>query len=128
MAGGSQISLQSSTNQGLRVLSGAAVLLFLGDKILKLGDYFSGAIYIRNNRETPKKIELRNVSFRYETDGKDVIRNLSLTLEPGEHLAVVGLNGAGKTTLVKLICGLTEATDGEILYDGTDVREYNRDD
>ena len=76
---------------------------------------------------TPKKIELRNVSFRYETDGKDVIRNLNLVLEPGEHLAVVGLNGAGKTTMVKLICGLTEATGGSVLYDGTDVREYNRD-
>lgn len=76
---------------------------------------------------TPKKIELRNVSFRYEKDGKDVIRNLSLVLEPGEHLAVVGLNGAGKTTMVKLICGLTEATGGSVLYDGTDVREYNRD-
>ena len=77
--------------------------------------------------KTPKKIELRNVSFRYEADGKDVIRDFSLTLEPGEHLAVVGLNGAGKTTMVKLICGLTEATEGNILYDGTDVREYNRD-
>ena len=77
--------------------------------------------------DIPKKIELRDVSFRYETDGKDVIRNLSLTLEPGEHLAVVGLNGAGKTTIVKLICGLTEATGGSVLYDGTDVREYNRD-
>ena len=77
--------------------------------------------------KTPQKIELRNVSFRYEAEGKDVIRDLSLTLEPGEHLAVVGLNGAGKTTLVKLICGLTEATGGNVLYDGTDVREYNRD-
>ena len=77
--------------------------------------------------ETPRKIELRNVSFRYEEDGEDVIRDISLTLEPGEHLAVVGLNGAGKTTLVKLICGLTEATGGSVLYDGTDVREYNRD-
>jgi len=77
--------------------------------------------------ETPKRIELRDVSFRYEADGEDVIRNLSLTLEPGEHLAVVGLNGAGKTTLVKLICGLTEATGGSVLYGGTDVREYNRD-
>ena len=77
--------------------------------------------------KTPQKIELRHVSFRYEAEGKDVIRDLSLTLEPGEHLAVVGLNGAGKTTLVKLICGLTEATGGNVLYDGTDVREYNRD-
>ena len=79
------------------------------------------------NLETPERIELRNVSFRYEPDGKDVIRNFSLTLEPGEHLAVVGLNGAGKTTLVKMICGLTEATEGSVLYGGTDVREFNRD-
>ena len=77
--------------------------------------------------EVPKRIELRDVSFRYEADGKDVIRHFSLTLEPGEHLAVVGLNGAGKTTMVKLICGLTEATGGTVLYDGTDIREYNRD-
>lgn len=75
----------------------------------------------------PKRIELRHVSFRYGAEEKDVIRDLSLTLEPGEHLAVVGLNGAGKTTLVKLICGLTEASEGSVLYDGTDVREYNRD-
>ena len=77
--------------------------------------------------KAPKRIDLRGVHFRYETDGEDVIRDLSLTLEPGEHLAVVGLNGAGKTTLVKLICGLTEATGGNVLYDGTDVREFNRD-
>jgi len=75
----------------------------------------------------PKRIELRHVSFRYGAEEKDVIRDLSLTLEPGEHLAVVGLNGAGKTTLVKMICGLTEASEGSVLYDGTDVREYNRD-
>ena len=77
--------------------------------------------------EIPKRIELRDVSFRYEADGKDVIRHFSLTLEPGEHLAVVGLNGAGKTTMVKLVCGLTEATGGTVLYDGIDIREYNRD-
>ncbi|MBR6165917.1 MAG: ABC transporter ATP-binding protein [Clostridia bacterium] len=77
--------------------------------------------------KTPKRIELRNVSFRYEAGGKDVLRNFSLTLEAGEHLAVVGLNGAGKTTMIKLICGLTEATEGCVLYGGTDVREYNRD-
>ena len=77
--------------------------------------------------KTPKRIELQDVRFRYGDDGKDVIRDFSLTLEAGEHLAVVGLNGAGKTTLAKLICGLTEATEGRVLYDGTDVREYNRD-
>ena len=77
--------------------------------------------------KNPKKIELKNIRFRYSEDGEDVIRNISLTLEAGEHLAVVGLNGAGKTTLVKLLCGLTEPTEGTVLYDGTDIREYNRE-
>ena len=75
----------------------------------------------------PKKIELEHIRFRYGVDGEDVIRDISLTLEPGEHLAVVGLNGAGKTTLVKLLCGLTDPTEGRALYDGTDIREYNRE-
>lgn len=74
----------------------------------------------------PGKITLENVSFRYTDDGDDVLRNISLELKPGEHLAIVGLNGAGKTTLVKLICGLTEPTEGRILYDGVDIREFNR--
>ena len=79
------------------------------------------------NLAVPAKIELRNIRFRYEEDGADVIRNLSLTLEPGEHLAVVGLNGAGKTTLVKLLCGLTEPSEGAVLYNGINIREYNRE-
>ena len=79
------------------------------------------------NLTNPKEIELQHVSFRYAEDGEDVIRDLSLSLEPGEHLAVVGLNGAGKTTMVKLLCGLTEPTEGTVLYDGTDIRAFNRD-
>ena len=79
------------------------------------------------DRTAPKKLELRHVTFRYGDDGEDVIRDLSLVLEPGEHLAVVGLNGAGKTTLVKLLCGLTEPAEGAVLYDGTNIREYNRE-
>ena len=79
------------------------------------------------NRTSPKKIELKHLRFRYDEDGDDAIRDLSLELEPGEHLAVVGLNGAGKTTLVKLLCGLTEPSEGTVLYDGTDIREFNRD-
>lgn len=75
----------------------------------------------------PKKITLENVSFKYEGSEDYIIKNLSLTINPKEHLAVVGLNGAGKTTLVKLICGLTNPTKGRVLYDGVDVREYNRE-
>ena len=74
----------------------------------------------------PGKITLENVSFRYSAEGEDILSNINLELNAGEHLAVVGLNGAGKTTLVKLICGLIEPTEGRVLYDGTDIREYNR--
>lgn len=88
--------------------------------------------YLRENgrsvddRTEPKEIVLRRIRFRYGESGQDVIRDLSLTVKPCEHLAVVGLNGAGKTTLVKLICGLTEPTEGTVLYGGTDIREFDR--
>ncbi len=74
----------------------------------------------------PKEIRLKNVSYRYEGAEADVLHGLDLTIRPGEHIAVVGLNGAGKTTLVKLICGLVDPTAGQVLYDGVDIREYDR--
>ena len=74
----------------------------------------------------PKEIELKNVSFRYEKSQPYVLKNFSLMIRPGEHLAVVGLNGAGKTTLIKLICGLIDPTDGQVLYNGKPITEYNR--
>lgn len=74
----------------------------------------------------PCKIELRQVSYRYPGADGDTLHRLNLILQPSEHIAIVGLNGAGKTTLVKLICGLCDPTEGEVLYDGVNVREYNR--
>lgn len=74
----------------------------------------------------PKTIELRNVHYRYEGAPADTLKSINLTIHPTEHLAVVGLNGAGKTTLVKLICGLVDPTEGAVLYDGVDLRQYNR--
>ncbi len=76
--------------------------------------------------DCPKVIELKNVSYRYEGAEHDTLQNINLKIIPGEHIAIVGLNGAGKTTLVKLICGLIDPTKGQVLYDGIDVREYNR--
>lgn len=74
----------------------------------------------------PGKITLEHVNFRYTEDGESILKDINLELNPGEHLAVVGLNGAGKTTLVKLMCGLIEPVSGRILYDGVDIRKYNR--
>lgn len=74
------------------------------------------------------EIRLENVSFRYSGSEKDTLTNINLTLHPGEKLAVVGLNGAGKTTLIKLVCGFLDPTEGRILLDGRDIREFNRRD
>lgn len=73
-------------------------------------------------------IELRNVSYRYPESDTDTIHHLNLTLKAGEKLAIVGLNGAGKTTLVKLLCGMYDPTEGEVLLNGQDIRQYNRND
>ena len=71
------------------------------------------------------RIELRNVSFRYPGTERYVIKNFSAVLEPGDTVVLVGLNGAGKTTLIKLITRLYDPTEGEILLDGHDIREYD---
>ena len=73
-------------------------------------------------------IRLDHVSFRYPGADKDTLTNINLTLHPGEKLAVVGLNGAGKTTLIKLICGFLDPTEGRVLLDGKDIRDFNRAD
>lgn len=90
-----------------------------------------------------QSLELRNVSFSYEfsahpkyrfhdedykapkkEDGKNVLRNVNMTIRRGDKIAIVGYNGAGKTTLIKLIMRLYDPTEGEILYNGVNVKEY----
>jgi ATP-binding cassette subfamily B protein len=73
----------------------------------------------------PPRIELEQVSFRYPGSHADVLRDVSLVLEPGEDLAIVGANGAGKTTLIKLLLRLYDPTEGRILIDGHDLRELD---
>ena len=70
-------------------------------------------------------IELRNVSFRYPGSTRDVLKNIDLTIDAGETVVLVGLNGAGKTTLIKLLTRLYDPTEGQILLDGRDVRDYD---
>ncbi len=78
--------------------------------------------------QKPYELRLENVSFRYPGAEKDTLTNLDLTVHPGEKLAIVGLNGAGKTTLVKLLCGFFDPTEGRVLLDGQDIRQFNRRD
>jgi len=67
-----------------------------------------------------------NVSFKYPKAEQYALRNLNLKLNAGERLAVVGLNGAGKSTMIKLLLRLYEPTEGRILLNGVDVREYDK--
>lgn len=69
---------------------------------------------------------MENVTFAYPGEEKPIIDGLNLTIRPGEKLAIVGLNGAGKTTLVKLLCGFLDPTEGRVLLNGQDIREFNR--
>jgi ATP-binding cassette subfamily B protein len=72
-------------------------------------------------------IEFRNVGFRYPGRDDWALRNVSLTIRPGEKIALVGANGAGKTTLIKLLTRLYDPAEGQILLDGIDLREYDLD-
>lgn len=75
---------------------------------------------------TRYEFTFRNVSFRYPKAERYALKNLNLTVKAGERLAVVGLNGAGKSTFIKLLLRLYEPTEGEILLNGVNVREYNK--
>jgi ATP-binding cassette subfamily B protein len=76
-------------------------------------------------RPIKKGFEFRNVSFTYPGTQRTVLRDFTFTLAPGERVALIGENGQGKTTIVKLITRLYDPTEGQILLDGVDLRDYS---
>jgi ATP-binding cassette subfamily B protein len=79
-------------------------------------------------RPIRKGFEFQNVSFAYPGQTRMVLSDVSFRLEPSERLALVGENGQGKTTIVKLLTRLYDPTEGQILLDGMDLREYDVED
>ena len=73
----------------------------------------------------PHTIEFENVSFAYPESERMVLKNINLKFRPGETVVLVGLNGAGKTTFIKLLTRLYDPTEGRILLDGKDIKEYD---
>lgn len=99
-------------------------------------DYYRGYLELPDKfnhgegRPLPRgeyELELCHVSYTYPNADRPTIKDISFKLHKGERLALVGLNGAGKTTLIKLMCGLYDATEGKILLNGQDIREFNRE-
>lgn len=72
-------------------------------------------------------IEFSHVSFKYPRSEQYVLKDINLKISSGEHLSVVGLNGAGKTTFIKLLCRLYDVTEGAILIDGVNIRDYSEE-
>lgn len=83
--------------------------------------------------QTPKElpdlqrsdIVFEQVQFKYPTSNRDVLKDISLTIHPGEHVALVGENGSGKTTLVKLLCRLYDPDSGKIVLDNTNIKNLD---
>jgi ATP-binding cassette subfamily B protein len=73
-------------------------------------------------------IEFKNVSFSYPGNRRRILSGINMRIEPQERVALVGENGQGKTTVVKLLTRLYDPTEGQILLDGVDLREYNLED
>ncbi len=84
---------------------------------------------LENPREVKRgighTIKFEHVSFRYPGKEYDTIKDINLEIKPGDTVVMVGLNGAGKTTLIKLLTRLYDPTEGRILLDGYDLREYD---
>lgn len=84
----------------------------------------SGHQTLQTEQARQWRIEFEHVTFRYPGTEVDVLNDVSLTLQPGKSLALVGMNGSGKSTLIKLLCRLYDPTEGRILLNGIDIKEY----
>ncbi|MCL2023172.1 MAG: ABC transporter ATP-binding protein/permease [Oscillospiraceae bacterium] len=82
---------------------------------------------LKTNAQAELEIEFRDVSFKYPKQELYALRNVNFTLRGGEHLAIVGENGSGKTTFIKLMCRLYDPTEGEILLNGKNIKDYNEE-
>ena len=92
------------------------------------GEKYKGTLPVEKKRNDDEyEIEFRNVSFKYPRTDNYVLKNISMKLNIGERLAIVGMNGSGKTTFIKLLCRLYDPDEGEILLNGIDIKKYDYD-
>lgn len=92
------------------------------DKIMEIEPLAEG----RSDRKiADHRIELKNVSYRYKDANRDAVNDVTLSVKPGEHVALVGPSGSGKTTLAELMVRFFDVTKGEILIGGVNVKELS---
>ncbi len=98
----------------------------------KYREFLGADFKIKNGGKTvkktePKEIQIKNLSFTYPNNDKPTLEDINLTIKPYEKIALVGYNGAGKTTLTNLLLRLYDATEGEILIDGENIKNATAD-
>ena len=114
------------------LLNGASSILARSREVDDFRSFldFDGGDTVQTGKELPRldsyEFVFENVSFKYPKAERYALKKLNLTLKAGERLAVVGLNGAGKSTMIKLLLRLYEPTEGRILLNGVDVRDYDK--
>lgn len=109
-------------------------LIMLNQNFRYLGEYKKFDELTINNRNSSNivlneinDIEFRNVSFKYPKKETFALKNINIRISKGQKLSIVGMNGAGKTTFIKLLSRLYEPTEGLILINGIDIKEYSYD-
>lgn len=112
------------------LVASAAQLQLLGTYLERINEVFETPREQQAEQRQPVsrltgRIAVENLSFRYGPAGPDVVDGVSLDIEPGQMLAVVGASGSGKSTLGKLLIGLYPPASGRVLYDGRDLRELD---
>lgn len=132
-------SLVMYSGSFMQIINGAMLLAnTLGklEEIIPLAEYYFEILNIKDEMTYGDKeldltdkfeIEFRNVSFKYPGSDHYALKNINIKMNNGENLAVVGRNGSGKTTFIKLLCRLYDVTDGEILINGINIKEYTQD-
>lgn len=103
-----------------------------GKMIEKYREFLNADFKIKNGgkevkKTEPKGITIKNLSFTYPNNDKPTLEDINLTIKPYEKIALVGYNGAGKTTLTNLLLRLYDATEGEILIDGQNIKNATAD-
>lgn len=130
---GDVASMENAANAVRNLLDQINYFLVEFQRIGLFAERFRRFAETKENIETAKGIdevpdravlEIKNMSYKYDGVESYTLKNINMTVKPGEHIAIVGENGAGKTTLIKLLMRLYDVTEGEIDFGGTDIRKF----
>lgn len=118
-------SVRTTTRQIADSLASLSNVALYFQNLRDFFDYESKVVSGNEEAGEFESIEFKNVSFKYPSAKKYSLKNVNLKINAGETVALVGVNGAGKTTFVKLLLRFYDPTEGEILYNGRNIKDYD---